>query len=54
MLARGCDVHVVTPGCLIDMLHGSYIAGYKTLLLKNLLYIVWDEADELLSLHFKV
>ena len=52
MLSRGCDILVATPERLIDMLHWSYIDGVKTLSLENVSYMVWDEADELLSLGF--
>lgn len=51
-LASGCDILVATPGRLIDMLQGSYVDGVKTVSLENLSHIVWDEADELLSLGF--
>ena len=53
MLHRGCDILVATPGRLIDMLRGSYIDRHKALSLENLSHMVWDEADELLSLDFK-
>lgn len=52
MLARGCDILVGTPGRVMDISSWSYIDGVKTLSLKNLSHIVWDEADELLSLGF--
>ncbi len=52
MLSRGCDILVATPGRLIDMLHWSYIDGVKILSLEYLSHMVWDEADELLSLGF--
>ena len=52
MLSRGCDILVATPGRLIDMLQGSFIDGVKTLSLEFLSHIVWDEADELLSIGF--
>lgn len=52
MLSAGCDILVATPGRLIDMLQGSYIDGVKTLSLEYLSHIVWDEANELLSVGF--
>ena len=52
MLSKGCDVLVATPGRLIDMLQGSFIDGVKTLSFEYLSHIVWDEADELLSIGF--
>ena len=52
MLSRGRDILVATPGRLIDMLQGSFIDGVKTLSLEYLSHIVWDEADELLSIGF--
>ena len=54
MLSRGCDILVATPGRLIDMLQGSFIDGVRTLSLEYLSHIVWDEADELLSIGFAV
>ena len=52
MLSRGCDILVTTPGRLIDRLYWSDIDGVKTLSLEYLSHMVWDEADELLSLGF--
>ena len=52
MLSKGCDILVATPGRLIDMLQGSFIDGVKTLSFEHLSHIVWDEADELLSIGF--
>ena len=51
-LSEGCDILVATPGRLLDLMQRSTrVFGKKQFLsLDNLRFIVYDEADELLSL----
>src|SRR5687768_16192483 len=46
-LKRGVDVVVATPGRALDHI------GRKTLLLKNVKFVVLDEADEMLDMGFE-
>ncbi|CAF9927664.1 hypothetical protein IMSHALPRED_007268 [Imshaugia aleurites] len=49
-LHQGCDVLIATPGRLLSLLGRGVLGGRVSLSLSQLQFIVYDEADELMSM----